>query len=259
MLKFVSTLLMFLVLNINAKNVTLTTQNSLALNGPVNGSTMKDLMVGLQKLNKIQTEEPIYLVINSPGGSVYDGFDFIRFAESSKRKIHTVTLFAASMGFQIVQALGDRYVTSYSTLMSHKASGTLSGEFPGQLDSRYAHILSHIAEQDKVVVSRTKGKQTLESYAQLIKDEYWANNTRALKDGFADESISVACDDSLGGSYFTEVNLGLFSLSVQYSNCPLIVSPLSVGVARGSTYLLENKIDPIVEFNKLFKIKQFNF
>ena len=252
-------LAVFSVTNINAKTVVLTDQNSMSLNGKVDGASMTALSARLQELNKIETQEPIYLVVNSPGGSIYDGFDFIRFAKTSKRPIHTITILAASMAFQIVEALGDRYVTDYSTLMSHRAKGGFEGEFPGQLNSRYEHVMSHILEQDQQVVSRTKGKQTLESYARLIANEYYANSSKAIKDGFADEKVEVSCDKSLDGSNDQKVDLGLFAVDVAFSNCPLIVSPLSIKVARGFEYVEINKINIDNEYNKIFEIRNVKF
>lgn len=239
--------------------VVLTEQNTMSLNGPVNSSSMTGLMLKLKELNKIETTEPIFLVINSPGGSIYDGFDFIRFAASSKRKINTITIFAASMGFQIVEALGDRLVTSYSTLMSHKARGSMAGEFPGQLDSRYNHVLSHLAEQDKFVVSRTNGKHTVESYATLIQNEYWANSQKAISDGFADKEVVVECDKSLDGSYFQLFDLGFFSINAEFSKCPLIVSPISLSAGNGLDYIIDNKLNLNNEFQKLFELKNVKF
>lgn len=248
-----------LVFGVSAKTITLSTQNSMSLNGQVSGGSMNGLMLKLQELNKIETKEPIFLIVNSPGGSIYDGFDFIRFAQTSKRPIHTVTLFAASMAFQIVESLGDRYVTSYSTLMSHKAKGGFDGEFPGQIDSRYAHVLSHLNEQDKLVINRTKGKQTLKSYASLIQNEYWANSTKAINDGFADEEVTVSCDKSLEGTNSQTVNLGFFSVDVEFSNCPLITQPLSIRLARGVNFVEQNKIDIVNEYEKIFQLKNIKF
>lgn len=252
-------LLLFSVTALSANEITLTDQNTLSLNGPVTGQSVTGLMVELNRLNQIQTEEPIYLVLNSPGGSVYAGFDFIRYAQTSRRKIETVTIFAASMAFQIVEAMGTRNVTAFSTLMSHKASGGFSGEFPGQLDSRYQHVLSHIAEQDKEVVSRTKGKQTLESYQKLIQNEYWANSERSIADGFADNKVSVTCDASLAGERSEEIDLGLFSLQVNFSKCPLITEPISVGLGRNYSYAVEKGIDARSEFKKIFSVKNFQY
>ena len=219
---------------------------------------MTTLMTKLQELNKIDTKEPIFLLINSPGGSIYDGFDFIRFAETSKRPINTITIFAASMAFQIVEALGTRYVTSYSTLMSHRSKGGFQGEFPGQVNSRYSHVMSHIIEQDVKLIARTNGKQTAESYATLIADEYWANSSRAIEDGFADKEVTVSCDKSLQGSRQETVDIGIAVLNVEFSNCPLITSPLSVKAVQGTNYVEEHNININAEFRKLFDVKNID-
>lgn len=258
-MKFILAMLLLFSVTVGAKEVTLTDQNTMSLNGPVTGQSMAGLMIELNRLNQIQTNEPIFLLLNSPGGSVYDGFDFIRYAQTSRRKIETVTIFAASMAFQIVEALGERNVTSFSTLMSHKASGGFSGEFPGQLDSRYQHVLSHIAEQDKQVVERTKGKQTIDSYNKLIQNEYWANSTRSIKDGFADQEVTVKCDASLSGERNEDIDLGLFSLSVTFSKCPLITEPLSVSLGRNWQEAIEKNLDAKSEYKKLFSVKNFKY
>jgi ATP-dependent Clp protease protease subunit len=246
-------LLMFLVsFSLCAETITLTDQNTLSLNSRVDSDSMGKLMSELQALNKLETSEPIYLFINSPGGSVYDGFDFIRYARTSRRKINTITLFAASMGFQIVQGMtGKRYMVSYSTLMSHRVKGGFDNvEIPGSQDTRYAHLLSHIKEQDELVVERTKGKFTLKTYAELIRDEYWANSTRAIKDGFADEEAVVVCDKSLDSSNSRVFNMQQYSVNVEFSNCPMITIPLSVKPINNLEYLQKNNIDINKELNK---------
>jgi ATP-dependent Clp protease protease subunit len=223
-------MVLLFTLPLTAKEILLNESNTLSLRGPVTSSSIGDLSVNLNRLNSIETGEPIYLVMNTPGGSVYAGFDFIRLAETSKRKINTITIQAASMGFHIVEAMsGDRLMLSYSTLMSHKASGGFNGEFPGQLNSRLAHVMSHIVEADKSVVARTKGKQTMESYSNLIQNEYWANGSKAIKDGFADDIVTARCSDELlNGSSTIQFATMFGNVDVSFSKCPLITSPLKV-------------------------------
>ncbi len=243
--------LLMLLFCVNTLAITLTEQNTMSLNGAVDSESVTGLMTKLQELNSIDTQEPIYLVINSPGGSVYDGFDFIRFALTSKRKIHTITLFSASMGFQIAQSLGTRYVAKYSTMMSHRVSGGIQGEAPGSMDTRLQHLMTHILEQDTLVVSRTKGKQTLQSYANLIRDEYWANSSKAINDGFADEEVLVECDKSLEGTVNRNINVFILTLNVVFSKCPLITAPISFSVARGQERAHEVNIQQ--ELNNYFR------
>ena len=255
----VTVLLLLLGFSAHSETITLTDQNTMYLNSQVDAGSMGELIIKLQELNKVDTNDPIYLVLNTPGGSIYDGFDFIRYAKTSRRPVNTVTIFAASMGFQLVEALGKRYMTEFSTLMSHRAKGDIGPlEMPGNHDTRYAHFMSHIKEQDEQVVKRTKGKFTLESYAKIIQDEYWANSSKAISDGFADEEASLLCDKSLEKTTSKIVNLGFFSVKVELSNCPLITAPLSVEPVTGLKYIEDNNIDVKKEFEKKFDLKNLN-
>ena len=230
--------------------ITLTDKNTLSLNSQVNAESMGKLAGELQALNELNTNEPIYLILHSPGGSVYAGLDFIRYAKTSRRTVHTITLFSASMAFQIVEALGTRYMTNYSTLMSHRSSGGVEGNLPGSADTRYAHFLSHVKEQDEVVIKRTKGKFNAKTYAELIADEYWANAERAINDGFADEKVELVCDKSLNGTNNRVINLELFSVNVEFANCPIITTPVSVKAANNLDFIEKHNIDVNKEFNK---------
>jgi ATP-dependent protease ClpP protease subunit len=54
---------------------------------------------------RFSSNEPIYLFLNTPGGSIQTGLEIIESLKGLDRPVSTVTLFAASMGFQIAQNL----------------------------------------------------------------------------------------------------------------------------------------------------------
>ena len=180
--------------------------------------------------------EVIYLVLNTPGGSIFAGLELIENLNSLKSRVDTVTIFAASMGFQTVQQVtGNRYILENGALMSHKASGAIEGEFPGQLDSRYRYILSVVTEMDRKNAVRTKGKHTLESYQSLIENEYWCAPGDCLKEGFIDAKATVRCDNTLSGTYEEVVEeLSMLGMNLQllatFADCPTITSPLALRV-----------------------------
>ena len=221
----------------NAKTITLNSQNVIVFETPFTSETTaklsykalsKDLAKGLNG--------PMYLVLDTPGGSVDAGIEMIYNLNQLNSGIHTISLFAASMGFHTVQGVkGKRYITQDGTLMSHKARGGFQGEFPGQLDKRYNLYKDRLLRLDKQVVKRTKGKQTLSSYSALYENEYWCDGQKCVDDGFADEVVSVRCDKSLAGKRRIKYrSMRMFGSVIDFflikSKCPIITGPLGLQV-----------------------------
>ncbi len=76
-------------------------------------------------------EKDIYLYINSPGGSVYDGFGIFDTMQHVKPDIHTVCVgLAASMGAFLLCAgtKGKRSSLQHSRIMIHQPLGGASGQ-----------------------------------------------------------------------------------------------------------------------------------
>lgn len=217
-----------------APKVTLTKDNTLVMNDYFEGETVAQVEQAAKELDaKIPTGEPIYLVIDSGGGSIEAGIELIENLNTLNRPVRTVTLFSASMGFQTVQGLkGSRLVLENGTLMSHRARGGFYGEFPGQLDSRYAHYLKRVQRLDKKVVERTKGKLTDKTYAAAIANEMWCDGADCVKAGYADLVVTAACDQSLKGTHIRTADRFLYmghtvEIIEVMSNCPLVTSPLN--------------------------------
>jgi ATP-dependent Clp protease protease subunit len=174
---------------------------------------------------------PIILVLNTPGGSIQSGIEMFQALKALNRPVKTLTIFAASMGFQTVQHLGDRYILNYGVLMSHKAYGGFQGEFSdglSQLDSRYGFWLRRLKAMDEQTVKRTGGKQTLQSYRNAYQNELWLNGQEAVDGGYADKVVSARCDSSLNGTRTQEVNFLGMTFRLSFSECPLITAPLEI-------------------------------
>jgi ATP-dependent Clp protease, protease subunit len=210
-----------------AKDIVLTSENAVTLRGPVTatsvGEVMHELSAVAQTGNPI---DPIYLVLNTPGGSVAAGVDLMNYINTLRRPVHSIAIYAASMGFHILQSSPIRYVTDLGTIMSHRANGSTGGDLPQQVDSRLNYIKSLLEKMDEKVISRTCGKHTKESYTELIRDEYWAVGDNAIKDGFADEIASIKCDDSLNATVDKQVQILFFVINMKVSKCPLITQPI---------------------------------
>lgn len=179
---------------------------------------------------------PLYLFLNTPGGSIQSGLELIEALQGLGRPINTVTLFSASMGFQLVQALGERLILRNGVLMSHNAYGQFSGSFggvlPQQFDSRYNLWLSRMTALDSQTVKRTKGKQTLESYQKAYDHELWLDGAKAVSEGYADKIVQVKCDETLNGVNTNTVYF--FGLQIAYDTdkCPLNNSPTNIRIVK---------------------------
>jgi ATP-dependent Clp protease protease subunit len=223
---------MLTISTIHAKEVVLTNDNSVALNSPVTAQSVSKVINEIKKLDaQMKSGYPIYLFLNTPGGSIQAGLELIEFLKGVNRPVHTITLFAASMGFQIVQHAGSRYITEYGVLMSHKASGGFQGEFGGnssQLDSRYTMWLRRLNMMDSKTVQRTKGKKTLKQYQAEYDNELWLNGAEAVKNGYADEVVSVKCSANLEGEKTEIISFMGIRIEIKFDKCPLVTSPVSI-------------------------------
>lgn len=210
----------------------LTKDNTAVLFGVVDSTSTSNVMQQIQKLDSsLKSGYPINLVLYTPGGSIQDGLELVEYLKSINRPINTITIFAASMGFQIAQNLGKRYILANGVLMSHKARGGFDGEFGdgnSQIDSRYGLWMNRILELDNQTVKRTNGKQTLKSYRSAYQNELWLTGSQAVAGGYADMVVSVTCSKDLSGLRTQEMEDFGFTFTVSYSECPLNTNPLAV-------------------------------
>lgn len=223
---------LFILLSISytrAENIVLTEENTISFNQPFTGMfvSKKQLEI-MKKSSNLPSNKPLFIVMNTPGGSVHAGLNFIDTVKSLNRKVHTITIFAASMGYQVVQELGTRYITPSGILMSHRGhlSG-LSGQVPGELNSRLSHIESILNGMNVRAASRVK--MSLESYKSAIINELWVSGEEAVDKKHADKLANVSCSKKLvEGVESVEFNTIFGPITVKMSKCPLISEPIEV-------------------------------
>lgn len=220
------------------KTITLESKNSVVLRGPVTGSSVGKIMKQLNEISRsVSKDTPIFLVLDTPGGSIDAGNDLIDLAKALPQKVHTVTLFAASMGFQIAQNLDKRYIIRNGTLMSHRANVRgLAGQVKGELESRYKMIRRQVDYLDFIAAKRLG--LDVKTYDALILNEYWVHGFDAVEKKIADEQVMVRCGDSMIGSEVVKYDTIFGAVYVTFSKCPLIKEPEAINFGGMS---LENK------------------
>jgi ATP-dependent protease ClpP protease subunit len=226
-------------------SVTLSASNLIVLNGEVNGentaaviSKAKELCnaskEGIAKKVGLGKETRLKLFLYTPGGSIQAGLEMIEALNGLGCPVDTVTLFAASMGWQIAQNLGERLILRNGVMMSHHATGQESGEFGGsvksQMENRQQLWLDRVRELDEQTVKRTNGKQTYESYTKEYDHEVWLTGTKSVAEGYSDRIVSMRCDSSLNGVDTHTISFMGVPILYDLDKCPINTSPMNVRI-----------------------------
>lgn len=251
-----------------AKTITLESKNLVVLRGPVTDKSISQIQLRINELShKLSKNAKIYLVMDTPGGSVFAGMDLIDHLRAIPQKIETITLFSASMGFQIVQNMDTRYITPAGTLMSHRAKlGGLGGQLDGEFESRYKMIKRKVDYLDAIAAKRMG--LSVKDYKAMIFNELWVHGFDSVGQKAADEMVNVTCGKSLDGTEVKEFRTFFGPVDVTLAKCPIIRGVLGFSfkkiaaehkeeVRDAVTKAFENKTDYVKEFiltNKHYKI-----
>lgn len=241
MLKHVLTSLLglFSIAALAQDKIKLTQENTVVLNWVVEDQSIAKLTQQIFELSaELPKDKPIYLVLDTPGGSVPAGTNFIDSVKGVPQEIKTISLFAASMGFQIAENLGERLVTDNSTMMSHLAAGGLEGTIPGSVNTRLAFWEGIIGQLDSNAAKRLKLSES--AYMRKIQNEYWVHGSDNVKQGLADRVVVLSCDKSLNGTTTEEIPTIFGTVVVERARCPLVRGVISAKVAGQASRLEES-------------------
>lgn len=180
-----------------------------------------------QMIQNLPSGSTIYLVLDTPGGSIDAGQDLIAFINALPYNVKTVTLFAASMGFQTVQGVkGQRIVGENGVLMSHRAKLGLQGEVPGEFLVRLNWIMRNLEKLEQITADRVGMK--LADYQTLIRDEYWVQGDDGVSQHMADKVMSIRCQSDMSGTESVTVRTFFGNVDLKFSKCPLIRYPVEI-------------------------------
>lgn len=212
------------------ERVVLTTQNTILFRGAVDGGSITAAQMKLAQLAAARGGKnyKLYLVLDSPGGSIVAGDAFIEFAKTIPN-LETVSIFAASMAAGIVEALpGRRLITKNGVLMFHRASGSFEGQFEeGEIESQLAFWKTIVRSMEQTNADRMS--MTLAQYKAKIVNELWLYGKDAVDGKAADAEADIVCTKELIDSrQLVEVRSLFFAASIQFSGCPLFRAPIQV-------------------------------
>lgn len=137
-------------------------------------------------------EKPIFLYINSPGGSVTAGMAIYDTMQYIQPEVVTVALgMAASMGQLLLTAgtPGKRYATPHARILMHQPSGGVGGT------ASDIRINANLILQMKQELAEINAQRTGKSVEQIREDserDHWFTAQEALEYGFIDHVIESA-------------------------------------------------------------------
>lgn len=163
----------------------------------INGEIVDEGMEGITKKVIVLGRDtaPIYVVLNSPGGSVSAGEKFISAMQSARGPVYTICDgLCASMAAIITEYGTKRYATNRSILMFHDAAGGFQG-YVSHMKSQLQLIDRKVEKMDNFICLRIK--IPCGQYKQGKLAQIWVD----AEDGFVDEVIT-----SLENPVVTESN-----------------------------------------------------
>lgn len=161
------------------------------LNGEVNFQTASLVCAQLLFLDAEDSEEPIKLYINSPGGSVVDGMAILDTMNNIAAPVHTIAMgMAASMGaFLLSQGEpGHRYALPNAEVMVHQPIGG----FQGQATDIEIHANRMMKMKEKLtrkLADSTNGITDYETMLELCERDNFLEPEEALKIGLIDQIL----------------------------------------------------------------------
>jgi ATP-dependent Clp protease protease subunit len=180
-------------LKIDSKQVILLT-GPIGMPSLFSGASNLDIPSRILALSK--NHKPIYLLIDSPGGSVMDGAMIISAMQGAGVPVYTVcTKLCASMAFIIHQYGTKRFMIDRAVLMAHPASAGVEGTIE-QMHSRLA-FLERFTGKLNAGISKRAGI-TSEQFKSQYLVEQWLDAEDSTASHFNDSIVTLKVD---GGEF----------------------------------------------------------
>lgn len=200
--------------------------DTIVLRNEVSGASVAKAIENISNANS----KDITIFINSPGGSVIDGYNLIDTILAFPGNVTCVDSFAASMAFAITQACDTRLVMPSSILMQHVPTFGTQGQLPNFLS--FTNLVVRITkEMDDMQAKRMN--ISFDKFKAITRDDLWLTGREAVSNGAADEVVEVLCSKEATKTKIKETFFFFgIPISVVYSGCPLATAPLEVSIGK---------------------------
>lgn len=139
------------------------------------------------------SNEPIYLLLSGPGGSVSMGMRVIAAMQASKAPVYTICdILCASMDAMIHQFGKKRYVTSHSIMMFHPAAGGAEGDVD-RMYSLIAFMKGYVGGIEHDIADRQG--ITFAEYKAKTQTNLWLDDVQSLEQHVSDGTVAYYLPD----------------------------------------------------------------
>lgn len=160
----------------------------------VNSDSANIVVSQLLYLDSCDPGRDIRIYINSPGGSIYDGYGILDTMASIKSDVATnCTGLAASFGAMILSCgtRGKRTALPHSRIMIHQPSGGVKGKAT-DIEIEYREITALKKELAEILAQRTG--QPFEKVLADMENDNWMTALEAKDYGLIDSVVDVKWD-----------------------------------------------------------------
>lgn len=210
---------------LSLKELDLSDDRQVFVYGPID--EVNSPVIAKQLLELGKSSKPLTVVLNSPGGSVFDGAAIISAMEAARGPVNTLCVqLCASMAAMIHQYGTHRLMLNRSVLMFHPAAGGLQGTID-QMNSRLTLFKSFIGKMEQNVATRSH--TTFEAYKARAGVELWIDAEDSVNQGFADQIVFVR-GSSAAKLYRESADMKIKHLPAVTPNIPSVDQPSVVPV-----------------------------
>jgi ATP-dependent protease ClpP protease subunit len=148
--------------------------------------------LAIKQLNIANTQEidvpAIRLHINSPGGSLLDGFAAVDYIRRSRAPVYSIIDGSAASAATLMSVVAHkRYINKHGYMLIHQLSGAIWGRYEDMVDdfknsTAFMETIYGIYKQHTKIPEKT--------IKEILKKDLWFDAKTCLKYGLVDEILS---------------------------------------------------------------------
>ena len=162
------------------------------LNDEITEMSLVDFMIKVRSIisnrDDNQKDDPINLIINSPGGDIYDMLGMIDYIESLSVKINTICRGKAFSAAAIIltHGTGQRMMSKRSSVMFHQSSSFISGKM-----SDISAYVDNIRTLETTIYNllENKTKKDATWWREMMKTDFFLTADQLVEYGVVDQII----------------------------------------------------------------------